>query len=83
MRFCGYGAGRLGAELMVGGMGKLHGLVSLVFRRLRSPASLLARFSLRTLLRAKPLIAASLARLLRVSVGEEGLELWRYWEGRE
>ena len=83
VRFCGYRPGQLGAELMVGGMGKLRGLVLLVFRRLRSPASLLAQFSLRTLLRAKPLIAASLARLLWVSVGEEGLELWRHWEGRE
>ena len=31
VRFCGYGAGLLGVELEVGGMGRLCGLISLVF----------------------------------------------------
>ena len=83
MRFCGYGAGLLGAASEEEGMGRLRGLVSLVFRRLRALVSLFFRFSPGSLLRDIPLIAASLARLLRVCVDEEGLEFWRHWDGWE
>ena len=65
VRFCRYRAGLLGAASEEG-MGRFRGLVSLVFRHLRALISLFFRFSPGSLLRDNPLIAVSLARLLRV-----------------
>ena len=83
VRFCGYGAGLLVATLEVDGMSRSRGLVPMVFRRLMGLDPLFTRFSPGSLLRVKPLIAASLVRLLRVCVAEERLELRRYCESRE
>ena len=69
--------------LEVDGMGRLCGLVLMVFRCLMGLDLLLTWFSPDSLLRVKPLIAVFLVRLLWVCVDEERLELQRYcgsWE---
>ena len=87
VRFWGYGASFLGVVLdvsvWVGCMGRLRGLVLLVFQCLRSPDSLLTQFSLGSRLHAKSLIAVSCARLLWVCVGEERPDLQWHWEDKE
>ena len=83
VRFCGYGAGLLGAASEEEGMGRLRGLESLVLRRLGVLGWLLIRFSPGSLLRANPSIAAFLARLLWVRVDEERFKFWRHWDVRE